>query len=411
MTHNIFVKCDVCGSILDLKWQIGYLPKSEFMVSCGKCKSTIKGTLYTNNKDVKLDYDIVNATEIENHSMYECDFIIPISGELITEKMRRGTEQYKPTPFINLTMLIGFNNFSIYQRRYLTGVNKLENEKNIYDRFNELYSSNQFDYLRKELSKNFNIKIKQRGLKETLEQKYNFDINFLTSFTNIARHIKIREKIFKNLKKLKGANKLEYEKLLLYFAEDIDKFEKKLRETLNIFLNNYNYFIPVISLEYINKEQIEEIFNKYALTTVDFEDVRSLYLRIYENIMESSILLIGLNNIVHRGDYSKIDDTIIARKNTIEQYKEMSKGNRLKYTLTNETFNSIFPNFDKDIRNAIGHEDIEYDIFNQKLIYKDGKSYLLEYVYNLWQCYEHCLLLYEIILDTKFNLLKLQNKL
>jgi len=411
MTNNIFVKCDVCGCILDLKWQVGYLPKSEFMVSCGKCKSTIKGTLYTNNKELKLNYDIVNAKEVDYKSKLECDFIIPISGELITEKMREGVKQYQPTPFINLIMLIGPENFSIYTRRYLSGMDKIEKQKNIYDRFNGLYFNKKYDYLKKELKQNLNINMKRWSLKGILEQKYKADINFLTSFTNITKYTKNKEKIFKNIKKLKGTNKLEYEKLLRYFSNDIDNFEKRLNQILDVLLNNYNYFIPVLLLEYIDKDQIKDICNKYALTTVHFEDVRSLYLRIYENIMEVSTLVIALDNIIYRGDYTKIDDTIIVGKNNIEQYRKMSKGNKVKYTITDEIFNSCIPKFDKDIRNAIGHEDIEYDNFKQKLTYKEGESYLIEYVYNVWRCYEPCLLLYEIILDIKINILKLENKL
>ena len=114
---------------------------------------------------------------------------------------------------------------------------------------------------------------------------------------------------------------------------------------------------------------------------------------------------------MYRGDYKELDNTIIPNKSTIDQYKELSKGNKIKYTLTNEIFNSILPQFDKDIRNAIGHEDIEYDIFEQKMTYKDGESYLIEYVYNIWKCYEPCLLLYEIILGTKLDILKLENKI
>ena len=32
--------------------------------------------------------------------------------------------------------------------------------------------------------------------------------------------------------------------------------------------------------------------------------------------------------------------------------------------------------------------------------------YLIEYVYNSWNCYELCLLVYEIIIDIKLELLK-----
>ncbi len=409
MTHNIFVKCDVCGSILDLKWQVGFLPKSNFIVSCGKCKSTIKGTLYTNNVDISLNYDIVNAKEIKADFM--CDFIVPISGELITEKMRKGTEQFKPTPFMNLVSLIGPNNFAIYQKRFLTGINIIENQKNMYDRLNELYFNKNFNYLKQELKQKLNIKMKKEDLKEIIEQKYKNDIRFLISFTNIKKYLNHREKIFKNINKIKGANKIEYEKLLKFLSSDIDKFEKKLNETLNIFLNHYNSFIPILLLEYVDKNKIEEVINEYAITTVNFEEVRSLYLRIYENIIQVVEVIVGLNNIMYRGDYKELDNTIIPNKNTIDQYKELSKGNKIKYTLTNEIFNSILPQFDKDIRNAIGHEDIEYDIFEQKMTYKDGESYLIEYVYNIWECYEPCLLLYEIILGTKLDILKLENKI
>ena len=41
MTYNIFVKCDVCGSISDLKWQVGELSKNIFRICCGKCKTLI----------------------------------------------------------------------------------------------------------------------------------------------------------------------------------------------------------------------------------------------------------------------------------------------------------------------------------------------------------------------------------
>lgn len=411
MTHNIFVKCDICDSVLDLKWQVGYLPKSKIIVSCGKCKSTIKGTLYTDNENIKIKYDIENAKEIPPTEDFKCDFIVPISGELITEKMKLGYRQYEATPFMHLVTLVGIENFSLYQKRFLDGIDIIENQKNTCDRINELYFNKQFAFLKKYLKDNLNVKVKHGNFNEILTEKYKREISFFSSFLNFERYNKKREMISKYLKKIQGANKIQYQKLIEYFSNDIDKFEKRLFDVINIFINTYESFIPVILLEYVNKNLIEEISSKYAITTVYFEDIRSMYLRIYENIMEVSSLLIGLDNIMYRNNYQKIDASIISGKTNIEQYIKMSKGNKVKYTVTDEIFNSIIPVFDKDIRNAIGHEDIEYDIFNQKLKYNDGECYLIEYVYNIWKCYESCLLIYEIILDAKYNMLKLQNKL
>ncbi len=126
MTHNIFVKCDVCGSIIDLKWQIGYLPKNIFKVTCGKCKTVIEGTLNTNNHKPSFSYEIINAKEIHEKIDFNCDYIIPISGEILTEKMKDGKEQFMPTPFINIVSIVNIENFSMFNQRFLKGMERIE---------------------------------------------------------------------------------------------------------------------------------------------------------------------------------------------------------------------------------------------------------------------------------------------
>lgn len=228
----------------------------------------------------------------------------------------------------------------------------------------------------------------------------------ILNFVNQKKYLILKEKIFKNYKRIKSISKLDYENLLNFLKNDIDKFEKRIRDILNLFLENYNSFIPVLLLEYVDEIKINEIYEKYAITTVHFEDVRNLYLRIYENIIEVSTVFVTLNNIMYRENYQKIDDTIINKKNTIQDYKEMSKGNKIKYLTQNEIFNLLIPKFDKDIRNAIGHEDIEYNTFSQKLKYEDKEIYLMEYVFNIWKCYELCLLMYDLVLSIKLDILK-----
>lgn len=409
MTNNIFIKCDVCGSIIDLKWQIGYLKKSVFRVNCGRCKTVIEGTLYTNDNP-GFSYEIKNATEIKAKLDFDCDYIIPISGEILTEKMRNGDEQFKPTPFINIVSLVGVEKFSIFNARFLNGMNQIEKLKNKCDRINELYVNKEYKYLKKMITEDFNVKRKKWDTRKILEEKYNIDLKFYNSFVNPKKYLILKEKIFKNYKKIKAISKLDYENLLNFLENDVDKFEKRIRDILNLFLENYNSFIPVLLLEYVDKIKINEIYDKYAITTVHFEDVRNLYLRIYENIIDVSTVFVGLNNIMYRGNYQKIDDTIINKKNTIQDYKEMSKGNKIKYLTQNEIFNLLIPKFDKDIRNAIGHEDIEYDTFSQKLKYDDKEMYLMEYVFNIWKCYELCLLMYDLVLNIKLDILRKNSK-
>ena len=97
MTYNIFVKCDVCGSISDLKWQVGELSKNIFRICCGKCKTLIECEVTTNNGS--FNYEFKNAKEIDAKLDSRCDYIVPISSEILTEKMRDGKEMFKPTHF------------------------------------------------------------------------------------------------------------------------------------------------------------------------------------------------------------------------------------------------------------------------------------------------------------------------
>lgn len=404
MTYNIFVKCEVCGSISDLKWQVGELSKNVFRICCGRCKTLIECEVTANNGG--FNYEFKNAKEIEAKLDSKCDYIIPISGEILTEKMRDGKEMFKPTPFINIVSLVGIEKFSAFSYRFLRGVERIEKWKSKCDRLNDLYINKEFNYLKQMIKKDFNINIKKSNIKNICKEKYNIDFNFYESFTNQTSYFIFKEKVLKRYKKLKSENKDEYEKLLEFIKNDIDNFEKRIRNTLNIFINNYNYFIPVLLLDSVNKNKKKDIYSKYSITTVHFEDVRNLYLRIFENIIEVSTFFIALNNIIYRGKYDKVDDTVIKNKDTIQKYKKLSKGEKVKFITKEEFFNFIIPKFDKNIRNAIGHEDIEYDVFNQKLTYKEGETSLIEYVYNSWECYDLCLLIYEIIIDIKLQKLK-----
>lgn len=405
MTHNIFVKCDVCGSIIDFKWQVGYLPKSVFRANCGRCKTLIEGILYI-SEDSKISYEIKNAEEIISKSDVNCDYVIPISGEILTEKMKKSQEMYTPGPFINIVGLVGIEKFVKFNQRYLNGISKIKSLKDICDRLDNLYTNKEYKYMIKLLNDDFKIKIKKNNETKIIESKYNIDFSYYKSFVDEKKYLLLKEKIFSKYKEIKHSNRNEYKRMLMNLKNEIDKSEKKLREILNLFVEKYNCFIPVLLLEYVDSSIYDEVCKNYAITTVDFDDIRNMYLRIYEVVIFASSIIVGLNDIIYRGDYEIINDSI-NNKNRIEDYWKMSKGNKLKYLALDEVFNIIIPKFEKDIRNAIGHEDIEYDVFNQELKYDGGKMYLIEYVFNIWDCYVNCFLLYELILDIKLDMLQM----
>ena len=63
------------------------------------------------------------------------------------------------------------------------------------------------------------------------------------------------------------------------------------------------------------------------------------------------------------------------------------------------------PNLNNKIRNVIGHEDWEYDEYNQKIKYGNNtqEKYLLEYAYECYSMFLNCVAIYKLIVDIKYN--------
>lgn len=65
------------------------------------------------------------------------------------------------------------------------------------------------------------------------------------------------------------------------------------------------------------------------------------------------------------------------------------------------------PNFNKNIRNSIGHESWIYIPFDYKILFKNEKGtitdemYLLEFVYECWNLAINCISIYKVIQDVK----------
>ena len=128
-------------------------------------------------------------------------------------------------------------------------------------------------------------------------------------------------------------------------------------------------------------------YESEGTTTSNFDTVKQYYLDVYEALGNLLIVPVALNNIKYRGDYNKLNP-IEARNNSLSDFIGLTKANRYKYCIDTEIYtDKLRVIINSKLRNAIGHNDVEYDTASQKITYipnprdrsRKEEEYLLEF--------------------------------
>lgn len=181
MVTNIYMKCDVCESIINLKWQVGHIERAPVSIVCAKCKTVLKFILITNQEDITIDMKSKNATRVQGSNF---DYIAETSSELLTYKItKQRLIQPGQTPFMRASQILGFETYMEYQNDFLRGINGYKEYMHVYHRINDLYYNCNFEYLGKQLKKYLKIdNLKEFTQIEILENLYKFNINYYAMF-------------------------------------------------------------------------------------------------------------------------------------------------------------------------------------------------------------------------------------
>ncbi len=412
MVTNLYMKCDVCDSVINLKWQVGHIEYAPVSIVCAKCRTILKFVLITDQEEITINMKTKNASQVEQ---VEPDFIAETSSELLTYKITR-QRKVKPgmTPFMRTIGMLGMEGYQSYNESFLRGIGSVKNYLHIYHRINDLYYNGNIEYLEKQLSEHMEVNKKGDVLSnlEVIEHLYIFNITYYSNFFKNNEIGDLNQQNLDFMKILRNDKRNIYDNFLTNFCTDekIKEYDTRIYKSINLILDNFYLFLPATLLSYIDEEKHPQIMDDYTLTTTDFEDIKNIYLAVYENLLKIYDIIILLNNILERGDYSLFpDDVEINNKNitTINQFERLTKGNKLRFLERGKYYDTLMPNFDKKIRNAIGHESWEYEPYEHRLVFKeeDGKvihqMYLLEFVYDCWKLCSKSIAIYKVLQDIK----------
>ncbi len=385
MVIHTVAKCNYCNEKILLRFQLGYFD-IPFDFCCPECGVSINGKYSINSGDLIIN-NAENIGECLDKAMYYGNFC----AEFLNKKICKFNSIDDIIldgfgPFMSTFLMLGSNEeyFKIIYRIKDFLKFKYEKWKKI-DALYDLYYNSKYELIQKkilEFSENYIIK-NELDATISLHQITVIGIskimpyNTLTQFTDLSKKIMLSEK------------KEIINDFISYLKDKIDlkNLSKKVKKTLSKWIDNFEKFIPIIILNY-NEKELKIDREKYGISTISFEDIKSFYADTYELILEMITIPIGLNNAFMRSDFNKFNSN-----NSFEKLFKLQKSERIKYLIENEPFSKAI-NINRNVRNAISHYDYDINKTTQKIIFcdkfKDKEKSVEMYLYDLATlCYDN----------------------
>ena len=410
MVKNFYLKCDVCGDITNLKYQMGFVNHHPIRFKC-KCGVTLNGERNEKSIQFKNAKQLYNE-EIKRLSSKPISQIICISPEFLTNPPSSvdGAFDTLISPFIRVaTEMENYEEYRMeFQRILAYKADGLQLVKNC----NDLYEAKNKKALENVVRRDMRMSAQYFPMENDADElRVMLYVNQSQYMNEIGKnHLIQTQDIFS---KAMRDNKYQIIGLamLLDRVGNLDRWRRDTVKLQQRSMDNMEYLLPVIGVSYY-KSGKAILKSDRVITTASFEDVKSLYVDLYEHICRTMGLVAGLDNIFTRGDFRKLrnDDTNIFKGRVLEGLiTEHVHGKIVNYISDQEPCEKLIGKYlDKDVRNGIGH--FSYDAHEVDNTYgqiisfidvKDKKKCtdrtLKEICYYIWQMYKSLAVIYELI--------------
>lgn len=405
MVHNEYIKCEVCGCITKIRLQVGWLKEHPIAVTCGKCGISLKGKVNIGQDNLGLKLEFENAERVDAISTTLPDYVVECSGEFTTIKMCDGwiLQGNYITPFIRFQQKMGdFVNYENFGR----SMSVLKRTTSIwpqYKRVLQLNKSGNQEYLIQEIKKLFPEDfIMCRNELEIIRALHMVEVQgFLAPLKpEIMDLAEIGASILK-LDKAKIDYLIEY--LNTHEGYSLNQMQEQINILLGEFIEVFPYLVPAFSLQFCDDTNIN--FEIEGTTTSTYEDIKQFYLDLYETLANLLIIPTAIDNINNRDEANSFIDND-AGIVSLDKFISASKANRFHLYNVDEIYmRTIAVKYNQKLRNAIGHNDVDYDIPTQKIVYipdpkkRDKKltEYLLEFEIEALSMFQALLVISEYL--------------
>lgn len=147
----------------------------------------------------------------------------------------------------------------------------------------------------------------------------------------------------------------------------------------------YQRLIPTLAIQYCKDDSFD--FEHEGSTTSSFDSVKQFYLDVYEALGNLLIIPVTLNNIKYRSNVNTMNP-VEKNVSSLEDFIKLTKASRYHFCLDKEVYTGFLDVVvNAKLRNAIGHNDVEYDAVDQLITYipnpkdrtKKETEYLIEF--------------------------------
>ena len=373
MVINKFISCCTCKEKINIRIQAED-NKIPFIVNCPKCFTEISVEIeLSKDENLKLN----NATEIHQTPVFPL-WCVELSSGLPVRKMylRKSLSDYELSPFFTTLQQLGENGFEVFARIMSQIVRLNENaKKGLFEdffRINNLLQNGNEEYFLKETQKlllNISEFTHIQNVNSLLDGFIVLHQNLIFSGVTVMLGDKVLDEYIHVSKKLKySINKIELLKYYFNYKETIFSLEKRAFLLIRDFSKVFPQLSPVTLLIKANKyDEINQ--NKYGISTAIYRDLKHLYTSSYEWLLDGLDIVIALNNISERKNYSKC---LKNRNFDIDLQTINSKYQKINQFISKEEpFSKPLNNIKNNVRNGIQHYSDEIDYVNQRISFCD----------------------------------------
>lgn len=383
MVFNIFIKCQVCGCITRVRLQVGWQEEHPIEVACGKCGTSLSGSVKIRQDRPGLSFTFDNADEVQDEN---ADYIVECSGEFPTAKQAEAAdlEGLVITPFIRYMNCMKTDDS---YEEFVQAVSKLNATAKKWKSYKRILTlaKNNSEYLTQEIQKEFSGQFFQcRDESETLRAVHMIEVHGLYSALrkDILDDLSFSAEILK-MNSVQTKSLVEF--LNSHEGFHLEELQELIYKVYDEFMTVYQRLIPALAIQYCKDKAFD--YEHEGSTTSSFDSVKQFYLDAYEALGNLLIIPVALNNIKYRSDINAMNP-IEKNVNSLEDYIKLTKASRYHLCLDSEVYTGFLKTLvNAKLRNAIGHNDVEYNSVDQLITYipnpkdrtKKRTEYLLEF--------------------------------